>query len=292
MPYLDDESRTFIRDLLVYGQSGAKPIDPLPFIQRLSLSLAVTINWGVRIPSTEDPMFKEIVAVEEELNRFRSTTGNLQDYIPLLRLNPINATSARARAMRDRRDRYLHKFNSDLEAKVEKGTNKPCIQANVIKYKEAALSQTELTSISLSMLGGGFETVSTTVQWSMGYFAQHPEIQERAFEAIREFQGAGGAEGEEDKGGVVEPLCDAADEQKCAYINGLAKEALRFFTVVPLNLPRMSIRDIEYEGQFIPQGTTVYMNAWACNYGEDTPFSPLIPYNFVNRRQRWQPADP
>lgn len=267
VPYLDIESRTFARDLLAYGDAGRKPIDPLPFIQRLSLSLAVTINWGVRIPTVEDPMFREIVAVEEELNRFRSTTGNLQDYIPLLRLNPVNTASALAREMRDRRDAYLHRFNSNLKAEVEKGTNRPCIQASVITYKEAALNETELTSISLSMLGGGFETVSTTVQWSVGYFAQHPDIQDRAFAAIREFQGLA-------DDGDVDPLPDAADEQKCAYINALAKEALRYFTVIPLNLPRESIRVVEYEGMRIPKGTTVYMNAWACNYGKHTfPFS-------------------
>lgn len=271
VPYLDIESRTFVRDLLVYGEAGKKPIDPLPFIQRLSLSLAVTINWGVRIPTVEDPMFREIVAVEEELNRFRSTTGNLQDYIPLLRLNPVNMASALAREMRDRRDAYLHRFNTDLKAEVEKGTNRPCIQASVITYKEAALTETELTSISLSMLGGGFETVSTTVQWSVGYFAQHPHIQDRAFEAIREFQGGAA-------GGEVDPLPDAADEQKCAYINALAKEALRYFTVIPLNLPRESIRDVEYEGVRIPKGTTVYMNAWACNYGESSMSCFIFPF--------------
>lgn len=267
VPHLHTESRTFIRDLLVHGQSGQHPLDPLPFIQRLSLSLAVTINWGVRIPSVDDPLFQEIVAVEEELNRFRSTTGNLQDYIPLLRLNPINLHSARARAMRDRRDAYLAKFNGDLAAQVEKGTHQPCIQANVIQYKEALLNETERTSISLSMLGGGFETVSTTVQWSVGYLAQHPELQEAAFRAIREFQKKT-ADGEE---GEVEPLGDAADEQRCAYINALAREALRYFTVIPLNLPRETIRDTEYEGKVIPKGTTVYMNAEACNWGESFP---------------------
>lgn len=277
MPYLDAESHTFIRDLLVYGESGTKPINPLPFIQRLALSLAVTINWGVRIPSVENPMFKEIVAVEDELNRFRSTTGNMQDYIPLLRLNPFNAASARAREMRDRRDRYLYKFNSDLAAKVEKGTNKPCIQANVIRNQEVGLTETELTSISLSMLSGGFETVSATVQWSVGYLARHPEIQERAFEAIREFQGVGAGED-----GVLNPLCDAADEQKCAYVAALAREALRYFTVSPLSLPRVSIRDIVYEGHIIPKGTTVYMNAWACNYDGDLWFDPN-----VFRPERW-----
>ncbi|PSR82120.1 cytochrome P450 [Coniella lustricola] len=290
VPYLDVESRAFLHDLLVHGCSGHQPIDPLPFIQRLSLSLAVTINWGVRIPSVSDPLFREIVAVEEELNRFRSTTGNLQDYVPLLRLNPINLHSARARAMRGRRDAYLAKFNHDLADKVAKGTNKPCIQANVITYKEEPLNETELTSISLSMLGGGFETVSSTVQWSVGWLAQHPDEQERALREIRAFQRENGAGGGGDSAvgdnaavdGEAEAFGDAADELKCPYISAMAKEALRYFTVIPLNLPRESTRDIEYEGKFIPKGTTVYMNAEACNTDEDVWDDP-----HVFRPDRW-----
>ncbi|KAH6660632.1 cytochrome P450 [Truncatella angustata] len=257
VPYLDMESKTFIEDLFTYGKAGRTPIDPLPLIQRLSLSLAMTINWGVRVPSHEDRLFKEIVEVEEELNRFRSTTGNIQDYVPLLRLNPINKTSAKAREMRDRRDHYLRTLNNELSEKVAMGTNKPCIQANIIKFKEEKISDVELISISLSVLGGGFETVSNTVQFSMAFLAQHPDIQDKAYEAINDFQRSD------------EPLCDAADDQKCAYINGLAKEALRYFTVIPLNLPRQSIKDIEYNGVLIPEGTTFYMNAMACNYDHE-----------------------
>jgi 3-hydroxyphenylacetate 6-hydroxylase len=262
VPYLDMESKTFVEDLLNYGKAGAVPIDPLPMVQRLSLSLAMTINWGVRVPSHQDRLFKEIVEVEEELNRFRSTTGNLQDYIPLLRLNPVNRTSAKAREMRDRRDHYLKTLNDELAEKVVMGTNKPCIQANVIKFKEETLSDVELISISLSVLGGGFETVSNTVQFCMAYLAQHPEIQDKAFEAICEFQGS------------ENPLCDAADDQKCPYVNGLAREALRYFTVIPLSLPRKSIKDIQYNGMHIPEGTTFYMNAMACNHGKMHPFIP------------------
>lgn len=250
------ESKAFVEDLFKYGKAGSVAIDLLPLIQRLSLSLAMTINWGVRVPSHEDRLFREIVEVEEELNRFRSTTGNVQDYVPLLRLNPFNKTSAKAREMRNRRDHYLRTLNNELAEKVQMGDNKPCIQANVIMFKEVTLSDVELVSISLSVLGGGFETVSNTVQFTMALLAQHPEIQDRAYEAIKEFQGSN------------DPLCDAADDQKCVFVNSLAKEALRYFTVIPLSLPRQSIKDIEYNGVLIPEGTTFYMNAMACNHGK------------------------
>ena len=263
MPYLDRETRTFLEDLLRYGKAGASAVDPLPLIQRLSLSLVMTINWGVRMPSHEDPLFQEIIEVEEELNRFRSTVGNLQDHVPLLRLNPLSGTSAKARDMRRRRDAYMARLNADLAERVAQKIERPCIQANAARDEEARLSEVELRAISLSILGGGFETVSNTVHWTMAYLASHPEIQDRAFDAIREFQGVS-PEDDDD----AHQLCDAADDLKCAYVAGIAKEALRYFTVIPLALPRKSIRDMEYDGKLVPAGTTAYLNAWACNHGK------------------------
>ncbi|KAI2602053.1 3-hydroxyphenylacetate 6 hydroxylase [Hypoxylon sp. NC1633] len=273
VPYLDMETTAFIQDLLDYGKAGTAAIDPLPMVQKTAFSLVMQINWGVRIPSIDDEQFKEMVFVEEELNKTRSTVGNLQDHIPLLRLNPLSKSSAKARDLRERRDRYLAKLNRDLAEKVANGTNKPCIQASTIKYKEADLNEAELSSFSLSVLAGGFETVATTVQWSIAHLAQNPALQDRAYDEIRRFQGSD------------EPLCDAADDQRCAYVLALAKEALRHFSVVPLALPRESIRDIEYSGVLIPAGSTVYMNAWACNHDPELWSDPdeFIPERWLEK---------
>jgi hypothetical protein len=111
--------------------------------------------------SQDDTLFDEITHVEEEISRFRSTTGNLQDYIPLLRLNPFSFGSRKAGEMRDRRDVYLTALNKGLEDRMEKGTHQPCIQANVILDEEAKLNSEELTSISLTMLSGGLDVSSS-----------------------------------------------------------------------------------------------------------------------------------
>jgi 3-hydroxyphenylacetate 6-hydroxylase len=62
----------------MYGKAGRVAVDPMPMIQRLSLSLALTLNWGIRMESQSNELFHEITHVEEEISRFRSTTGNLQ----------------------------------------------------------------------------------------------------------------------------------------------------------------------------------------------------------------------
>ncbi|GKT45363.1 3-hydroxyphenylacetate 6-hydroxylase [Colletotrichum spaethianum] len=277
VPHLDVESRDFIKELYEYGKAGETPVDPMPMIQRLSLSLALTLNWGVRMSSQKDGLFKEITHVEEEISRFRSTTGNLQDYIPLLRLNPINMQSAKAREVRNRRDAYLTALNKGLDERMANGTHKPCIQANVIMDKEAKLNQAELTSISLTMLSGGLDTITTQVAWFVAMLAQRPDIQERAASAIREFYSE------------KQPMCDAEDDQECKYIVALVRESLRYYTVLRLALPRASVRDVPYGQMIIPKGSVIFLNAWACNMDAEVWSDPE-----VFRPERWleQPDAP
>lgn len=231
----------------------------MPMIERLSLSLALTLNWGTRMGSRHDPMFHEICDVEAAISKFRSTTGNLQDYIPILRLNPLSGGTKSAKDYRNRRDVYLNRLNRDLDDRMEKGIHKPCIQANIIQDKEAALNKEELTSISLTMLSGGLDTITTLVQWSVALLAQRPDIQKKAVSEIRAHFSE------------KEPLCDAYDDQKCAYIVALVRECLRYYTVLRLALPRATVKDVIYEGKLIPAGSTIYLNAWACNMGKFNP---------------------
>jgi hypothetical protein len=42
----------------------------------------------------------------------------------------------------------------------------------------------------------------------------------------------------------------------------------RYYTVLRLALPRVSIREVIYEGVTLPKGTVFFLNAWACNMGK------------------------
>ncbi|GJC84611.1 3-hydroxyphenylacetate 6-hydroxylase [Colletotrichum liriopes] len=245
IPHLDLETRDFLKDALNYGNGGTLAVDPLPLVQRLSLSLAVTLNWGMRFPSHDDGLFKEITTVEGEISRTRSVTDNMQDYIPLLRFNPFSTGKRHAVEMRSRRDKYLSKLNGDLEKKIRNGNHEPCIQANVMLDEEAKLNNVELTSISLTMLSAGFETFTAVSTWGIAFLATHPEIQQKAFNAIRE------------RYDEENPLCDAYDDQTVPYIRALV--------LLRLSLPRATNKEFIYEGKLVPKGTMVFLNSWACN---------------------------
>ena len=69
------------------------------------------------------------------------------------------------------------------------------------------------------------------------------------------------------------------EDARVPYITAFTREVLRYFTVLRLALPRSTQRDVKYEGMVIPEGSTVFLNAWACNmdpdvYSDPHSFSP------------------
>jgi hypothetical protein len=114
--HFDLETKIFCEDLLNEGLPGGIAFDSYPVAQRLSLSLALTTNWGIRMNNQNDKLFDEVIKVEDNVSRFRSVTGNMQDYIPLLRLSPFNKAFARAKDTRRRQDGYLSELNRGLDS--------------------------------------------------------------------------------------------------------------------------------------------------------------------------------
>jgi 3-hydroxyphenylacetate 6-hydroxylase len=207
------------------------------------------------------------------LIRFRSTTGNLQDYIPILRYSPINKNSDKAVEMRARRDVYLRRLNTELQNRIDNGTDRPCIQGNVLKDPEAKLSEEELISISLTMLSGGLDTITTTLAWAVALLSQRPDIQEKGWSEIKQVYGDD----------VSKIWTNPGEEARVPYITGFTREVLRFFTVLRLALPRSTQRDVKFEGMLIPEGSTVFLNAWACNMDPDVYENPhaFSPERFI-----------
>ena len=52
------------------------------------------------------------------------------------------------------------------------------------------------------------------------------------------------------------------DRPKLPYINAIMKETLRWHTATPMAIAHTSTADDTYDGFFIPQGSTVMVNAW------------------------------
>ncbi|TKX23904.1 phenylacetate 2-hydroxylase-like protein [Elsinoe australis] len=258
MPFIDYEATRSIKDMLKDSKNGQIDIDPNAYFQRYALSTSLTLNYGIKIEgNVDDEMLREITHVEREISNFRSTSHNWQDYIPLLRLWP--STNTKPLEYKKRRGAYMTKLLQMLKDRIAEGTDKPCITGNILKDPEAKLNDAEIMSICLTMVSAGLDTVPGNLVMCLAYLSsKHGQsIQERALHEIN----------------AVYPDGDAWErclhEEKVPYITALVKEVLRFWTVIPICLPRTSIKDIPYGDAVIPAGTTFYMNAYGADYDED-----------------------
>ncbi|KAJ4118874.1 hypothetical protein NW768_010612 [Fusarium equiseti] len=257
MPILDLESFVSIKELLDDCDKGKKDLDPSPYFARFALNTSLTLNYGFRIDGdVNSELLHEITHVEREISNFRSTSNNWQDYVPLLRL--WGAQNNSAGEFRARRDKYLTDLLKDLKRRMAEGTDKPCITGNILKDPEAKLNEAEIKSICLTMVSAGLDTVPGNLVMGIAYLATShgQEIQARALEEIYKVYPNG------------EAWEKCLVEEKVPYITALVKEILRFWTVIPICLPRVNIKDIPYKGATIPAGTTFFMNAYAADYDE------------------------
>jgi phenylacetate 2-hydroxylase len=121
------------------------------------------------------------------------------------------------------------------------------------------------------MVSAGLDTVPGTLIMGISYLSSPhgQEIQKRAYAEILS----------------VYPNNDAWEkclhEEKIPYITALVKETLRYWTVLPICLPRVSVQPITWNDVTFPAGTTFFMNAYAANY-DDTHFKD--PCSFVPER--------
>lgn len=99
------------------------------------------------------------------------------------------------------------------------------------------------------MIAGGLDTTPACIQFGTAMLSgpQGPELQKKLLDEIKK----------------VYPNNDAWQkclvEEKLEYMSAFCKEVLRFWTVIPMSLPRVSVKDMDYKGALIPAGTTFLM---------------------------------
>ena len=160
-------------------------------------------------------MLREILEVGSAISLLRSASENYQDYIPVLRYIS-NEKNQRGKSLRDRRDNYLNALLDQVRDMIEKGTDKPCVSAAILKDDETKLSGVEVSSICLSLVSGGFETIPGTLTSLLGSLAT-PEgqvFQDRAYEDIKRHSS-----------GIEDAWAKSLEAETVPYVNAIVSEA-------------------------------------------------------------------
>lgn len=257
----DLETFSLIADTYRESQHGTQEISIRPYIQRLALNTTLTLCYGIRMGDVYDDLLREILEVGSAISLLRSASENFQDYVPILRYLPNNQKAKRSKELRQRRDKYLEFLLDKVREKVRNSTDKPCVAAAIIKGGDTKLSDVELSSICLSLVSGGFETIPATLTSCIGSLAtkEGQVFQERAYEDIKRHY----------PHSTEEAWLASFAEEKVPYINALVKEAGRYYTASAMNLPRKTMTPVLWDGAKIPAKTMILVNLQAANHDFD-----------------------
>jgi len=117
------------------------------------------------------------------------------------------------------------------------------------------------------------QTVSTLLSFVLAMLV-HPEVQTRAQQELDDIL-------------AMDRLPTFADRSKLPFIDCVVWECLRWNPVLPMGLARLVTSDDEYNGYFIPNGTSILPNVWAILHDADVYPDPLIfsPERFSDQKR-------
>lgn len=93
------------------------------------------------------------------------------------------------------------------------------------------------------------QTISTLLSFVLAMLV-HPEVQKRAQQELDDVL-------------AMDHLPTFADRPDLPYIDCIAWECLRWYPVLPLGVAHSVSENDEYNGFFIPRGTSVLPNIWS-----------------------------
>lgn len=255
----DLESYCIVRDLQRDSKGGAFEVSIRPYIQRYALNTTLTLCYGIRMDAVYDDLLREILYVGSAISLLRSASENYQDYVPILRYLPNNEKNRRSKELRERRDKYLNELLDKVREMIKAGTDKPCISAAILKDEETRLTGIEVSSICLSLVSGGFETIPGTLVSCLGSLStvEGQIYQERAYQEIKKVHAD-----------IKQAWACYFEKESVPYLNAIVKEAGRYYTVSNMSLPRKTMNDVRWGDAVIPKGTMVLINAQAGNHGK------------------------
>lgn len=233
------------------AQYQSKPVYPLMIVTGSVVNVIASILFG-RHFERSDPDLADLII---HTNRFVQEAVNLiaVNLFPSLRYLPpvrrrIEDFSALQRWLLD----FLQRKIDETLSREEDDDTASFIRSFIEAEGRNSYDRDELLFILRDMIVAGSETSATTVMWAIALLADHRDIQARLHDEIDAVVGVGG-----EVGVGRQRLPSLTDRSRLPYVEAFILEVMRFKTIVPLGVPRETVRETEIDGYTIPAGAMV-----------------------------------
>ncbi|HET8628740.1 MAG TPA: cytochrome P450 [Thermomicrobiales bacterium] len=211
-------------------------------LQRVTLAVAARALFGVDLDRDAGGIG---AALTEVLQRFSDRSKGLGFLLPEWLPTPGNRRSQRAIA---RLDAVIYDIIARRRAS---GEDPGDVLSLLLRARDAedggALDDRQVRDEVMTLLLAGHETTATALGWTWYLLAQHPEVDARLADELREALGG-------------RPPT-VADRPRLGYAERVLTEAMRLYPPSWI-IEREALADCEVGGYRVPAGTTVLMSQW------------------------------
>ncbi|CAL5022101.1 unnamed protein product [Urochloa decumbens] len=228
-------------------------------LQLMLYNIMYGMMFDARFGSVDDPMFVEATRLNSERSRLaQSFDYNYGDFIPVLRpflrgyLDECKDLQARRLAFFN--DNYVEKRRKAMDAHApgddDKKSKLRCAIDHVLQAeKDGEITPENVIYIVENINVAAIETTLWSIEWALAEVVNHPDVQRRVRDEIRE------AIADD------EPVTES-NIHRLPYLQAVVKETLRLHSPIPLLVPHMNLEEAKLGGYTIPKGSKVVVNAW------------------------------
>uniref|UniRef100_A0A182NGX6 Cytochrome P450 n=1 Tax=Anopheles dirus TaxID=7168 RepID=A0A182NGX6_9DIPT len=246
--------QTELKELLdVIGSRMEQPIWPGSIFAPSVINVLWTFVTGCRVPREDDRLQRLLQLLRERSKVFDMSGGTL-NHLPWLRFIAPEWSGYN----------LICRFNSQLmefftptieehhQNFNEEKTTDDLIYAYIKEMRarkdepDTNFTDVQLSMIILDIFIAGGHTTSTTLDLAFMMMIMRPDVQKKVHDEI-------------DNQLAPDALPHYDDRLKLPYIEAFLLEVHRFFSIVPVNVPRRAIHDCTLGGFRIPKNTTVLM---------------------------------
>ncbi|XP_063708073.1 cytochrome P450 4c21-like isoform X2 [Culicoides brevitarsis] len=285
----DESSKQYVKSL--EENLGKGPFDMLNYAVKATLDSICATSFGINVKAQEKKLnFNAHLQRIHELTAIRMFNLHLySDFIYRLSKYWPGDIVARSHCLqfgqelvKKRRQELMENNNNGSESGFEEencdlSKKSEIFVDHLLKSKDAnnveTFTDNQIRDHVLTILSAGNETTALGVSFGTLFLAMHPEVQERAYQEVKEVYGTTG-----DVPITYENL------RKLEYMDRVIKETLRLAPSVPL-ISRIMTEDTYFDnGVMLPKGTHTLVVIYAlhrlkCYWGENA--DKFDPDNFL-----------
>ncbi|KAJ7234771.1 cytochrome P450 [Mycena haematopus] len=222
-------------------------------IRRYSNSVILSVLYGKRAPRYETPETTAFFNAQHEWELVLEPGATPPvDLIPILKYVPERWAKWKrdcAKTRKLQRELYFGLLDETKE-RLSRGDENGSYMEEILTRQEEFGMDREITGyLGGVLIEGGSDTTSSYLQTLILALIAYPDAQRKAHEEIDRVVGQ-------------HRMPTLVDLEEMPYIRAMILETHRFRPVAPLTIPHSTLTSQEYNGFVIPQGATIFVNAW------------------------------